>query len=284
MELRHRYGLGGSHRSYAVALAVIGHFLVREQARGILIAELGSGFFVSWHDSIYWGKSNRCMVDHDQILDQTGPVQGNLLTVEQAREPAKKRLFRKQQVQYDLAPADFLQSIGTRLDRQRGVSITIIETNGGYRVSYWVDKATFVIQGSFRVPISLRHDEIVEREEIQTVIASEQGRRRMEFDALEHTLRTSPRDFPTLIAAIANLEDELRYREAEELAVQVASLLPDREEAHYHAARFALVRGDRALAMKRLSPALRIEQPAPETVELQARLLWAEGKKTEALA
>jgi tetratricopeptide (TPR) repeat protein len=284
MELRHQYGLGGSHRSYAVALAVIGHFLVRERARGVLIAELSSGFFVTWHDSVSWEKVRHCTIDHDQILDQTGPVQGSLLKVEQAREPAKKHLFRRRPERFDLRPADFLQSIGIRLDRKRAVSIMIIETTGGYRIAYWVDKATFVIHGSFRMPISLQHDELVEHEEVQATITSEQARRRVDFDALEHTLRATPRDFPALVGVVANLEDELRYREAEELAADVATLVPEREEAHYHAARFALVRGDRTLAMERLQPALRLGQAAPEILDLQARLLWAEGKRNDALA
>lgn len=284
MELRHQYGLGGSHRSYAVALAVIGHFLVRERARGVLIAELSSGFLVTWHDSVSWEKVHHCTIDHDQILDQTGPVQGSLLKVEQAREPAKKSLFRRQPERFDLRPADFLHSIGIRLDRKRAVSIMIIETTSGYRIAYWVDKATFVIHGSFRMPISLQHDELVEHEEVQATITSEQARRRVDFDALEHTLRATPRDFPALMGVVANLEDELRYREAEELAVHVSTLVPEREEAHYHAARFALVRGDPAKAMERLEPALHLGQAPPEILDLQARLLWAEGKQNDALA
>src|SRR6185312_2068605 len=99
MELRHRYGLSGSHRSYAVALAVLGHFLVREQGRGILIAELSGGFFVSWHDSLDWGKASSRIVEHYYILDQLGPVQGGLLTSDQLRKPPKKGLFRKQEIQ-----------------------------------------------------------------------------------------------------------------------------------------------------------------------------------------
>src|SRR6185312_11711848 len=162
MELRHRYGLSGSHRSYAVALAVLGHFLVREQGRGILIAELSGGFFVSWHDVIDWAKTGRHIVEHDHILDQVGPVQGGLLTSDHLRKPARKGLFRKQEIQYDMIRADFLHALGQRLDRQRAVSITVIETLSGFRLAYWVDKATFVIQGAFRLPISLHHDETVE--------------------------------------------------------------------------------------------------------------------------
>jgi tetratricopeptide (TPR) repeat protein len=282
MELRHRYGLSGSHRSYAVALAVLGHFLVRSQGRGIMIAELSGGFFVSWHDPIDWGKAASHIVEHDHILDQVGPVQGGLLTSDQLRKPPKKGLFRKQETQYDMTRADFLHALGQRLDRQRAVSITVIETLTGFRFSYWVDKATFVIQGAFRLPISLRHDETLEGSEVQALIASEQGRRQKELDAIEHSLRAGPRDFPNLIAAIANLEESLRFREAEELAVQVATVVPEREEGHYHAARFALMRGDRPAAAERLRRAP--QSTMPELLDFQARLFWADGKRIEALA
>ncbi len=275
-------GLSGSHRSYAVALAVIGHFLVRQQGRGILIAELSGGYFVSWHDAADWGKAASHIVEHDHILDQVGPVQGGMLTSDQLRKSPKKGLFRKQEIQYDMTRADFLHALGQRLDRQRAVLITVIETHTGFTFSYWVDKATFVIQGAFRLPISLRHDETVEGSEVQALIAAEQNRSQKEFAAIEHSLRSNPRDFPNLIAAIANLEESLRFREAEELAVRVAAVVPEREEGHYQAARFALIRGDRVAATERLRRAP--QSPLPELLDLQARLFWADGKRNEALA
>jgi tetratricopeptide (TPR) repeat protein len=128
----------------------------------------------------------------------------------------------------------------------------------------------------------LRHDETVEGSEVQALIAAEQGRSQKEFAAIEHWLRAGPRDFPNLIAAIANLEESLRFREAEELAVRVAAVVPEREEGHYHAARFALIRGDRAAAAERLRRAP--QSPLPELLDLQARLFWADGKRNEALA
>jgi len=283
MELRHPTGVAGSHPSYTVALAAIGHFLVRERGRGVLIAELDTGFIVSWHDPMNWGRAFHRTVEHHEILDQTGPIQGVLLTIEQAREPAKKRLFRKQQEVFDLTLLDFFQALGARLDRQRAVAITLIETDTGFRLLYWVDKATFVIQGRLRMPISLHHDDSLDHEAMKATIESERVLREQEFDAVEHSLRTSPKDFPTLIAAMANVEGDFRYRDAEELAVRIATLLPEREEAHYHAARYAFARGDPATAAARLPPALRARPPFPEVLGLQARILWATGKRNEAL-
>ncbi|HEY8286910.1 MAG TPA: tetratricopeptide repeat protein [Chloroflexota bacterium] len=283
MELRHPTGVAGSHPSYTVALSAIGHFLVRERGRGVLIAELGTGFFVSWHDPVHWGRAFHRTVEHHEILDQTGPIQGVLLTIEQAREPTKKRLFRKQQDVFDLTLVDFFQALGARLDRQRAVAITLIEIESGFRVLYWVDKATFVIQGRLRMPISLHHDDSLDRDAIKATIESERVLRNQEFDALEHSLRTSPKDFPTLIAAMANVEGDFRYRDAEDLAVRIATLFPDRDEAHYHAARYAFARGDAAVAATRLLPALRARPPFPEVLGLQARILWATGKRSEAL-
>ncbi len=283
MELRHPQGLAGSHPSYAVALAAIGHFLVREHARGLLVAELGTGFFVTWHDPAHWGRAYHRMVEHHEILDQTGAIQGALLMVEQARGPAKWRIFRKSQESLDLTLVDFFQALGKRLDRQRAVAITLIETNHGFRVTYWVDKATFVIHGRSRLPISLYHDETIERTEMKNTIEQEQILRDKDLHAIEHILRSSPRDYPALLGAVANLEEDLRYGAAEELAVQVASQLPDRDEARYHAARYAFARGDLAAAGERLRPALAAAAPAPEMLDLQARLLWAGGRRDEAL-
>ncbi|HVA88566.1 MAG TPA: hypothetical protein VNL71_01870 [Chloroflexota bacterium] len=248
-----------------------------------MIAELGTGFLVSWHDPVNWARAFHRTVEHHEILDQTGPIQGELLAIEQAREPARKRLFRKQQEVFDLTLVDFFQALGARLDRQRAVAITLIETGSGFRVLYWVDKATFVIQGRLRMPISLHHDDSLDRDAMKATIESERVLREQEFTALEHALRTSPKDFPTLVSAMANVEGDFRYRDAEDLASRIAVLLPERDEAHYHAARYAFARGDTVTAATRLLPALRARPPFPEVLGLQARILWASGKRSEAL-
>ncbi len=283
MELRHPYGLAGSHSSYALALAAIGHFLVRERARGVMVVELGSGYLVTWHSPTHWEQACHRTVEHDEILDQTGSLQGALLKVEKAREPARKRLFRKAEVPLDMTRADFLQALGMRLDRQRAVAITLIEIAHGFRVLYWVDKAAFVIRGTGRQPVSLLHDETFDREAMETAVANEKIQREKDLAAIEHTLITSPKDYQALLAAVANLEADLRYRDAEELSVRIATQLPERDEAHYHAARLAFARRAHATAAERLQPALAAPEPLPEALDLHARLLWTYGRTNEAL-
>ena len=283
MELRHPYGLAGSHSSYAIALAAIGHFLVREKAQGVLVVELGSGYLVTWHGPTHWEQAHHRTVEHDELLDQTGALQGILLKVEKAREPARKRLFRKAEVPLDMTRADFLQALGMRLDRQRAVAVTLIEIANGFRVLYWVDKAAFVIRGTGRQPVSLLHDETFDRQAMDTAVANEKIQHEKNLASIEHTLLTSPRDYQALLTAVANLEADLRYRDAEELAVRIATQLPERDEAHYHAARLAFARRAHATAAERLQPALAAPEPLPEALDLQARLLWTYGRTNEAL-
>lgn len=283
MELRHPYGLAGSHSSYAIALAAIGHFLVCEKARGVMVVELGSGYLVTWHGPKHWEQACHRTVEHDEILDQTGSLHGALLKVEKAREPTRKRLFRKAELPLDMTRADFLHALGMRLDRQRAVAITLIEIAHGFRVLYWVDKAAFIIRGRGRQAVSLLHDETFDRQAMEAAVASEKIQHEKDLAAVEHTLITSPRDYQALLAAVAKLEADLRYRDAEELAVRIATQLPERDEAHYHAARLAFARRAHATAAERLQPALAAPEPLPEALDLQARLLWTYGRTNEAL-
>src|SRR5207302_8713787 len=115
----------------------------------------------------------------------------------------------------------FFRAVGNRLDRRAAVGITICETSDALYVSYWVDKATFVIRDGRRQPVSSLQLEIYDANGVKGLIKSTNDTLAQEMDRYRRGLSINPYDHISMQDAAFLFEDEGDYREAEVLCNRI---------------------------------------------------------------
>jgi tetratricopeptide (TPR) repeat protein len=178
----------------------------------------------------------------------------------------------------------FFRAVGTRLDRRGAVGITICETAGSIYVSYWVDKATFVIREGRRQPVSSVQLEIYDANGAKALIQSTNETLGQEMDRYRRGLSINAYDYLSMQDAAFLFEDEGDYREAELLFNRIAAGVPEHPEVHYHIARLEFARGDKRGALSSIKKAVAVNPHDPAVHDLHGRILSEHGKLKDAIA
>jgi tetratricopeptide (TPR) repeat protein len=230
-----------------------------------------------------WTKPITVPVHHAELLELKGAFAGTTagkdgIIIKGGDQRDKKN--RACPMGYDV----LFRALGNRLDRRAAVSITICETDDQMYVSYWVDKATFVIREGRRRAVSNVQLETYTATRSREFMAEISRQQAQEMTRYEHGLMINPHDYISMQDAAFLFEADGNYREAESLLNRVVHAVPEHPEAHYHIARLALMRGDRRAASSSIKKALRLQPNEAAVHDLSGRILAQSNKGREAIA
>ncbi len=275
--------IGGSVPSYQHSLPLLGQFLNQQQGSRAVIAEVDTGFLIIYFKGNRWTNPMTLTVHHCDLLDLHGAFEGSTA----GRPGVLLRGGDKRNRKHAACPMGydvFFRAVGDRLQRRRAAGLTICDTGQVLYVSYWIDKATFVVREGRRRAVSSLQLETYDAEAVKQLLKSTAEVQAREMTRYELGLKLNPNDHITMLEAATLLEADGNYREAEALLARIVAAVPRHPEAYYHIARLALVRGDRraALSAAKKSVALRPDDPA--VADLYGRVLHQSNKNKEAVA
>jgi tetratricopeptide (TPR) repeat protein len=274
--------VGGSVPTYRHCLALLGQYFNQQHATNVTVAEVDTGFLLYFFISGRWTKATVTPIHHSELLELTGTTSGSTagkggVLVKGGDQRDKK---------HPLVPMGydaFFRAVGTRLDRRSASAVTICETPERIYVSYWVDKASYVMREGHRQAVSSAQLEPYDAAAIQRLLKSNSETYAQEVSQYVRGLKINPHDHISMQDVAFLLEDEGEFREAESLYSRIVAEVPEHPEAHYHLARLLLARGDKRGALSAIKRAVKTNGTDPAVHDLAGRVLRQNGKLKDAI-
>jgi tetratricopeptide (TPR) repeat protein len=275
--------IGGSIPCYQHSLPLLGQYLNQQQGARPTIAEVDSGFLVIFFKGGRWTTSVTLTVPHADLLELQGTFEGSTA----GKHGVLLRGGDSRNKKHALCPMGydgFFRALGLRLQRRGAVGVTICDAGAVFYVSYWVDKASFVVRDGRRQAVSSLQLEKYDAAAVKQLLATTAEAQATQMRQYERGLMLNSNDHITTLDAATLFEADGNYREAEELLARIVEAVPEHPEAYYHIARLAHVRGDKRAALAAAKRAVALQPDEPAVANLYGRVLSRSNKKAEAEA